>query len=66
MESKESAAPTEVFVPLRQYPKGFYVWVSDGAAYFDTERQMLYWYPTRDAPGTVHEITIRPPLEDRT
>ncbi len=65
MESKESAAPTEVFVPLRQYPKGFYVWVSDGAAYFDTERQMLYWYPTRDAPGTVHEITIRPPLEDQ-
>ena len=65
MESKESLAPTELFVPLRQYPEGFYVWVSDGAAYFDSGRQMLYWYPSRDEPGWIHRITIRPPLADQ-
>ena len=31
MESKESQAPTEIFVPRRQYPDGFFVWISDGA-----------------------------------
>jgi hypothetical protein len=62
MASKESPAPTELFVPRRQYPEGFYVWLSDGAAYYDDARQMLYWYPSRDAPGVVHRITIRPPL----
>jgi len=65
MESKESAAPTEIFVPLRQYPAGFYVWITDGAAYFDAEHQMLYWYPSQDLPGVVHRITIRPPLGDQ-
>ena len=62
MESRESSAPTEVFVPHRQYPDGFYVWLSDGVAYHDPDHQMLYWYPSRDEPGWTHEITIRPPL----
>ena len=62
MQSRESSAPTEIFVPLRQYPDGFYVWLSDGVAYHDPDHQMLYWYPSRDEPGWTHEITIRPPL----
>jgi hypothetical protein len=61
MEGKESDAPTEVFVPRRQYPLGFYVWLSDGYAYFDSDRQLLTWYPTNDAPGAEHEIRILPP-----
>ena len=65
MESKESQAPTEIFVPRRQYPDGFFAWISDGAAYYDPEHQMLYWYPSRDEPGRDHRITIRPPLPDQ-
>jgi len=65
MESKETEAPTEVFVPLRQYPEGFYVWLSDGSAYFDADRQMLYWYPSRDEPDWTHRVAIRPPLPDQ-
>jgi aryl-phospho-beta-D-glucosidase BglC (GH1 family) len=63
MESRETAAPTEIFVPARQYPDGFYVWVSDGACFFDHERQILYWHPAEDAPGATHTITILPPRE---
>ena len=65
MESRETLAPTEIFVPLRQYPEGFYVWLSDGTAYYDPDHQMLYWSPSRDEPGWVHGITIRPPLPDQ-
>jgi aryl-phospho-beta-D-glucosidase BglC (GH1 family) len=61
MEGKETDAPTEVFVPLRQYPDGFYVWLSDGYAYFDDERRLLTWYPVKDAPGTEHDLRILPP-----
>jgi hypothetical protein len=65
MEMRESDAPTEVFVPSLQYPDGFYVWLSDGQAYFDDERQMLYWYASREEPGTVHTLKIEPLLDDR-
>jgi hypothetical protein len=61
MEGKETDAPTEIFVPDRQYPKGFYVWLSDGYSYFDNQRQLLTWYPVNDAPGTTHTIRILPP-----
>ncbi len=61
METKESDAPTEVFVPDMQYPQGFYVWISDGLCYFDAERQLLLWYPTKDSPETVHTLRIMPP-----
>ncbi|MBM4353660.1 MAG: hypothetical protein FJ109_07645 [Deltaproteobacteria bacterium] len=62
-ESKETDAPTEVFVPDCQYPDGFYVWLSDGWATFDSVNRILYYHPTRDDPGHVHEVTLRPPME---
>ena len=62
-ESKESDMPTEIFVPEYQYPDGFYVWLSDGWAVYDHDRHTLYYYPTKDDPGWVHEMTIRPPQE---
>ena len=60
-ESKESEAPTEIYVPDLQYPDGFYVWLSDGWALYDHAAQTLYHYPTRDEPDWTHEVTIRPP-----
>jgi len=60
MEGKETDAPTEIFVPRPQYPDGFYVWLSDGSAWFDAPRQILYWLPLDDAPGAVHDLRILP------
>ena len=65
MESRETLAATEVYVPRRQYPDGFYAWLSDGVAYFDDARQILYWYPTDDRPGEEHTLAIEPPYPDR-
>lgn len=65
MGSKETDAPTEVFVPRVQYGDGFYVWLSDGWCTFDYEKNTLYWYPSEDAPGVEHEMTIRPVQEGR-
>ena len=62
-ESKETDAPTEIFVPRSQYPDGFYVWVSDGSIMFDDGAQILYFFPDRDEPGVEHFLRIRPPLE---
>ena len=61
MQSKESDAPTEIFVPELQYRDGFYVWLSDGYAYYDSDRQILYWYPTRDEPDAMHTLRLLPP-----
>ena len=61
MEGKETDAPTEVFVPRLQYPRGFYVTVSDGHCYYDDKRQLLTWYPSNDAPGAVHELKLQAP-----
>jgi hypothetical protein len=63
-ESKETDAPTEIFVPGFQYPDGFYAWVSDGHAVFDWEDRILYFFPGRDEPGVEHWIRLRPPLPD--
>ena len=60
-ESKETDAPTEVFVPLRAYKKGFFVFLSDGWATYDPESQRLYYVPEDDDPGHVHRILIRGP-----
>ena len=60
MGRRESDAPTEIFVPALQYPEGFYLWISDGHAYFDADRQVVYWYPTKDAPGTTHRARVEP------
>ena len=74
METHETDAPTEIFVPAAieesdwssvQYPDGFYVWISDGNAYYDAARQVLYWYPTRTEPGVHHTLRIEPNLSDR-
>ncbi len=65
MAMRETDAPTEVFVPRRQYPNGFYVWLSDGRAFYDRERQVLYWYPSRQKPGTQHTLHIEPHMLDR-
>jgi len=63
-ESRESTAPTEIFVPeALHYPEGFYVWLSDGRAIYDAERHILYHYPAEDAPGINHWVRILPPLE---
>ncbi len=65
MERRESDHPTEVFVPLKQYPQGFYVTITDGHAVYDAKRQLLYWYPTDDGPGLTHALHIEPWLDDR-
>ena len=65
MDRRESDHPTEIFVPLKQYPNGFYVTVTDGQAFFDADRQMLYWYPSDDGPGLTHALHIEPWLDDR-
>jgi len=61
-ESKETDAPTILYVPKAQYPEGFYLWLSDGWARWDDEWQWLYYYPERDEPDWRHQVTIRPPL----
>ncbi len=60
--SKETDAPTEIFVPRVQYPDGFYVWVSDGRCYYDHKTRVLYHYPDRDEPEAEHWIRLLPPL----
>jgi len=64
-ESKETDAPTEIYVPHVQYPDGFYVWLSDGWATYDSDKQRLYVFSTADDPDWIHEITIRPPVAER-
>ncbi len=61
MEGKETDAPTEIFVPRVQYPRGFYVTVSDGHCYYDDKRQLLTWYPANDEPGAVHALKLQAP-----
>ena len=64
MERKESLNPTVIYVPDLQYPDGFYVWLSDGNAYFDFERQLLYWYPSREGADVTHDLHIEPRVSD--
>lgn len=61
--SKETDAPSVIFVPELQYPDGFYVWLSDGYAVWSRDDQYLYYYPERDEPGIQHTVTIRPPIQ---
>ena len=64
MASKETDAPTEIFVPPLIFEKGFYVYISDGKCAFDHKTNILYWFPADDDPENVHTIKIRPPYED--
>jgi len=61
--SKETDAPTLIFVPKLQYPDGFYVWLSDGWAAFDETSQVLYYHPANDETDWEHKVVIRPPTE---
>ena len=65
MERRESDEATEIFVPRKYYPDGFYVTVTDGQALYDEQHQMLYWYPSDDGPGITHALHIEPWLDDR-
>lgn len=60
----ETMKPTEIFVPPVQYPDGFFVYLSDGYCHYDSERFILYYYPTERAPQTVHTLRMRPPYPD--
>lgn len=61
-DSRETDAPTEISVPDGVYPDGFYVWLSDGSAYYDAEARTLYHFPDRDEPDAEHVVRLRPPL----
>jgi hypothetical protein len=64
MESKETDAPTEIFVPSLIFTEGFYVYISDGRIAWDNQNSILYWYPSKDNPEAIHTIRIRPPYDD--
>lgn len=61
-ESRETDAPTEIVIPDRTYPQGFYVWASDGQCDFDPRTRILYHRPIRNEPGFEHWVRIQPPL----
>lgn len=64
--SKETDAPTEISIPELQYPDGFYVWVSDGACYYDPAKHVLYHYPQNDAPDATYTLRVLPPIANQT
>jgi hypothetical protein len=63
-KTKETESPTEIFVPPVQYPDGFYVYISDGYCSYDARRFILYFYPVRRDPYTLHSLRLRPPYPD--
>ncbi|MBM4394385.1 MAG: cellulase family glycosylhydrolase [Deltaproteobacteria bacterium] len=64
--AKETDSPSEIQVPYDiQYPDGFFVWLSDGIAYYDHSRRTLYHLPSNDAPGAEHRVRLLPPIEGR-
>jgi hypothetical protein len=52
------AAPTEVFIPNLQYPRGYVVQVSDGSFEMDRQRQTLIYRHSTARP--VHSIRVKP------
>jgi hypothetical protein len=54
----EVDAPTEIFIPDVQYPRGFFVEVSDGTFEQDKINQTLYYRHTNAQKH--HTIRIRP------
>jgi hypothetical protein len=63
-KTHQTEAPSEIFVPRIQYPEGFYVYPSDGHCTYDPDRYILYYYPHKTDPGTVHSLRLRPPYSD--
>ncbi len=57
---RESSAPTEIFVPVLQYPEGFYVWLSDGEAWFDPSSSILFHSSSGESPGVEHVVRLLP------
>lgn len=53
-------APTEMFVPSYQYPRGAVVTVSDGTFSFDHETQILTYQHTSDQPTHTVRVVPRP------
>jgi hypothetical protein len=53
--------PTEIFVPLLQYPFGYKVWMTDGTFLKDETRHVLMYRHTLGRP--THTIVIRPSQE---
>ena len=65
-KAKETTAATEIMIPYDiQYPNGFYVWISDGTAFYDHDRRTLYHRPATDDPGVEHWVRLLPPIEGR-
>ncbi len=64
--SKETDAPSLIFVPELPYPEGFYVWLSDGYAVWDEPNRLLHVFSERDEPGFTHWVRIRPPIEGQS
>jgi aryl-phospho-beta-D-glucosidase BglC (GH1 family) len=65
-KAKGTPAPTEVSIPYDiQYPEGFFVWLSDGQAFYDHGRRTLFHLPSDDAPGVEHWVRVLPPIEGR-
>jgi hypothetical protein len=52
------SAPTEVFLPRLQYPKGCRVTVTDGRFEIDRDAQRLRYWHTADRPR--HEVRVLP------
>jgi len=64
--SKETSRPTEIQIPYDiQSPDGFFVWISDGNAYYKHSARTLYHLPSVDEPGAEHCVRILPPIEGR-
>ncbi|HPH96569.1 MAG TPA: cellulase family glycosylhydrolase [Anaerolineaceae bacterium] len=51
------SAPTELFLPKLQYPRGVKVEISDGSASYDPETQLLTYQHTSERP--THRIRVR-------
>ncbi|HZU86403.1 MAG TPA: cellulase family glycosylhydrolase, partial [Anaerolineaceae bacterium] len=49
-------APTEIFVPLVQYPRGCHIEISDGRYVFDQAAQLLTYYHSEEKQE--HKVTI--------
>ena len=57
------AAPTELFVPNYQYPRGYAIEVSDGSYEIDRERQVVVYRHTETRD--VHKIRVLPSASRR-
>ncbi|MEW6431458.1 MAG: hypothetical protein AB1730_08095 [Myxococcota bacterium] len=57
------AAPAEVFLPARHYPRGVDVEVSDGRTEVDADAHVLRWWPA--VTGGEHVLRLAPGRQRR-